>query len=187
MRPAATPTQRQNLPGWFFWKASQFLSPSYCACWATCMLPVLESIGWLQMWLGMFQSTSHFISNGVVLKRKSPRCNCWFFPVTFLFLSLTNCTNKMTSGRYRCSMSFKFWTLYAGWRVCDETSQADMEQQWNHWLTVVILYFIVVGNKNIFFFQFLSFFVSLLPWMNSFGWKYQPFVGGISMVRPYSK
>lgn len=105
-------------------------------------------------------SESNFSSNGVVLKNKKiknyPRCNCWFFPVTFLFFSLTNCTNKMTSGRYQCLMTFKFWTLelYAGWRVCDETAQANMEQQWNHWLTLVILYFIVVGNKKTFFFSF---------------------------------
>lgn len=47
-------------------------------------------------------------------------------------------------------MGFKFWTveLYAGWRVCDETAQANTEQQLIIYLTVVILYFfLVVGNK----------------------------------------
>lgn len=50
-------------------------------------------------------------------------------------------------------MSFKFRTveLYAGWRVCDETAQANMEQQLIIYLTVVILYFfLVVGNKFFF-------------------------------------
>lgn len=136
MRPAATPTQVDSF------ERLLSSSPLCRACWATCLLSILESTGWSQMWLGMFQSTSNF---------KSPRCNCWMFPVTFLLFSLTNCTNKMTSGRYQCLMSFKFWTLevYAGCRVCDETSQANMEHG-NHWLTVVILYFIVVGN-NFFF------------------------------------
>lgn len=76
-------------------KRCAFLVPClYCACWATCMLPVHERLTWAWMWLGMSHTGINISSRGVMWIRictdvfvdalpSSPKIS-----VTFLFCDL---------------------------------------------------------------------------------------------------
>lgn len=70
------------------------------------------------------------------------------------------------------------------WKVCVDTPQANVDQQWDPWINGGHSGFIVDGKK---FLVSFSLPLSLLPCMNSLNWKYLALVGGISMVLPYSK